>query len=32
MQRPAARLFFRLPFPVGAMAVIIGVIFLLTEA
>jgi ABC-type spermidine/putrescine transport system permease subunit II len=32
MQRPVARLFFRLPLPVGAMAVIIGAVFLLTEA
>jgi hypothetical protein len=32
MQRPAARLFFALPLPVGAMTVIIGVVFLLTEA
>lgn len=31
MQRPVARLFFALPLPVGAIAVIIGVVFLLTE-
>ena len=32
MQRPVARLFFALPLPVGTMAVIIGAVFLLTEA
>jgi hypothetical protein len=32
MQRPVARLFFRLPLPVGTMAVIIGIVFMLTEA
>ena len=32
MQRPVARLFFRLPLPVGTIGVIIGMIFLLTEA
>jgi hypothetical protein len=31
MQRPVARLLFRLPLPVGTTAVIIGVIFLVTE-
>jgi hypothetical protein len=31
MQRPVARLFFALPLPVGTIAVIIGVVFLLTE-
>jgi hypothetical protein len=31
MQRPVARLFFRLPLPVGTIAVIIGAVFLLTE-
>ena len=30
MQRPAARLLFALPLPVGTIAVIIGVVFLLT--
>lgn len=32
MQRPVARLFFALPLPVGMIAVIIGMVFLLTEA
>jgi hypothetical protein len=32
MQRPAARLLFRLPLPAGVFAVILGVVFLLTEA
>jgi hypothetical protein len=32
MQRPVARLLFRLPLPVGTMAVIIGAVFLLAEA
>jgi hypothetical protein len=31
MQRPVARLLFALPLPVGALAVIIGMVFLLTE-
>jgi hypothetical protein len=31
MQRPVAWLLFRLPLPVGAVAVIIGVVFLLSE-
>jgi ABC-type spermidine/putrescine transport system permease subunit II len=31
MQRPVARLFFRLPLPVGTITVIVGVVFLLTE-
>ena len=31
LQRPVARLFFALPLPVGTIAVIIGVVFLLTE-
>ena len=31
MQRPVARLLFALPLPVGTMAVIVGVVFLLTE-
>jgi hypothetical protein len=31
MQRPVARLFFALPLPVGTMAVIIGVVFLVSE-
>jgi hypothetical protein len=31
MRRPAARLLFRLPLPVGTIAVIIGVVLLLTE-
>jgi hypothetical protein len=31
MQRPAARLLFRLPLPVGAMGVIIGVVLLVGE-
>ncbi len=32
MQRPVARLFFALPLPVGVVGVIVGVVFLLTEA
>ena len=31
MQRPMARLLFRLPLPVGTIAVIVGMVFLLTE-
>jgi len=31
MQRPAARLLFALPLPVGTIAVMIGAVFLLTE-
>jgi hypothetical protein len=31
MQRPVARLFFRLPLPVGTTCVIIGVVLLVTE-
>lgn len=31
MQRPAARLLFRLPLPVGVVGVIIGAVFLVTE-
>jgi hypothetical protein len=31
MQRPVTRLLFRLPLPAGTMAVIVGVVFLLTE-
>jgi hypothetical protein len=31
MQRPVARLMFRLPLPVGTFAVLVGVVFLLTE-
>jgi hypothetical protein len=32
MQRPVARLLFAMPLPVGTLAVIIGVVFLLAEA
>lgn len=32
MQRPVARLFFRLPLPAGTIAVITGIVLLLTEA
>ena len=32
MQRPVARLFFALPLPAGTVAVIVGVVFLLSEA
>jgi hypothetical protein len=31
MQRPVARLLFRLPLPVGAMGVIVGVVLLVGE-
>jgi hypothetical protein len=31
MQRPVARLLFALPLPVGAMAMIVGVVFLVAE-
>jgi hypothetical protein len=31
MQRPVVRFFFRLPLPVGTMAMIVGVVFLLAE-